>query len=85
MDDKVSTYVGADAFGNDATVAVKLAKAWIGGELKMTKSPEELYQERVQRVWDVVQLKTPRPRSRLWTLSIISLHLWRRNIQGGYE
>jgi methanogenic corrinoid protein MtbC1 len=31
MDDKVSTYVGADAFGNDATVAVKLAKAWIGG------------------------------------------------------
>ncbi len=31
MDDKVSTYVGADAFGNDATVAVNLAKAWIGG------------------------------------------------------
>ena len=25
----------------------------------MTKSPEELYQERVQRVWDAVQLKTP--------------------------
>lgn len=32
MDDKVSTYVGADAYGADATVAVKLAKAWIGGE-----------------------------------------------------
>jgi hypothetical protein len=31
MDDKVSIYVGADAFGNDATVAVNLAKAWIGG------------------------------------------------------
>lgn len=31
MDDKVSSYVGADAFGNDATVAVNLAKAWIGG------------------------------------------------------
>ena len=27
--------------------------------MKITKSPEELYQERVQRVWDVVQLKTP--------------------------
>jgi hypothetical protein len=27
--------------------------------MKMMKSPEELYQERVQRVWDVVQLKTP--------------------------
>ena len=25
----------------------------------MTKSPEELYQERIQRVRDVVQLKTP--------------------------
>ena len=32
MDDRVSTYVGADAYGADATVAVKLAKAWIGGE-----------------------------------------------------
>ena len=32
MDDRVSTYVGADADGADATVAVKLAKAWIGGE-----------------------------------------------------
>lgn len=32
MDDKVSTYVGADAYGADATVAVKLAKAWIGGK-----------------------------------------------------
>ena len=32
MDDKVSEYVGADAYGSDATVAVNLAKAWIGGE-----------------------------------------------------
>ena len=32
MDEKVSTYVGADAYGADATVAVNLAKAWIGGE-----------------------------------------------------
>ena len=32
MGDQVSTYVGADAYGADATVAVKLAKAWIGGE-----------------------------------------------------
>ncbi len=32
MDDKVSTYVGADAYGADATVAVRLAKEWIGGK-----------------------------------------------------
>jgi 5-methyltetrahydrofolate--homocysteine methyltransferase len=32
MDEKVSTYVRADAYGADATVAVRLAKAWIGGE-----------------------------------------------------
>ena len=32
MDDRVSTYVGADAYGADASVAVKLAKAWIGGK-----------------------------------------------------
>lgn len=32
MDDKVSTYVGADAYGSDATVAVNLAKSWVGGK-----------------------------------------------------
>ena len=32
MDERVSDYVGADAYGSDATVAVNLAKAWIGGE-----------------------------------------------------
>lgn len=32
MDEKVSKYVGADAYGSDATVAVNLAKSWIGGE-----------------------------------------------------
>lgn len=30
MDDQVRQYVGADAFGNDAVVAVKLAKNWMG-------------------------------------------------------
>ena len=29
MDDKVVSYVGADAFGADASAAVKLAKGWI--------------------------------------------------------
>jgi len=29
MDDKVATYVGADAYGADASAAVKLAKGWI--------------------------------------------------------
>ena len=29
MDDKVTTYVGADAYGADATAAVKLAKGWL--------------------------------------------------------
>ena len=29
MDDKVTTYVGADAYGADATAAVKLAKDWV--------------------------------------------------------
>ena len=29
MDTKVSTYVGADAFGADASAAVKLVKAWL--------------------------------------------------------
>jgi trimethylamine corrinoid protein len=29
MDDKVTAYVGADAYGADATAAVKLAKSWL--------------------------------------------------------
>jgi trimethylamine corrinoid protein len=32
MDDKVATYVGADAYGADASAAVKLAKGWLGGK-----------------------------------------------------
>jgi 5-methyltetrahydrofolate--homocysteine methyltransferase len=31
MDDQVAEYIGADAFGQDATAAVKLANGWIGG------------------------------------------------------
>jgi len=31
MDDAAAIYVGADAYGADATAAVKLAKAWVGG------------------------------------------------------
>ena len=31
MDDAVTSYIGADAYGPDATAAVKLAKGWIGG------------------------------------------------------
>jgi methanogenic corrinoid protein MtbC1 len=31
MDDAAAIYVGADAFGADATAAVKLAKDWMGG------------------------------------------------------
>ena len=31
MDDNVARYIGADAYGADATAAVKLAKGWIGG------------------------------------------------------
>jgi trimethylamine corrinoid protein len=30
MDGNVATYVGADAYGPDATTAVKLAKGWLG-------------------------------------------------------
>jgi methanogenic corrinoid protein MtbC1 len=30
MDDGVKAYIGADAFGKDATAAVKLAKSWAG-------------------------------------------------------
>ena len=29
MDDTVAAYVGADAYGPDASAAVKLTKAWI--------------------------------------------------------
>jgi 5-methyltetrahydrofolate--homocysteine methyltransferase len=29
MDAKVSTYVGADAYGSDASAAVKLVKGWV--------------------------------------------------------
>jgi methanogenic corrinoid protein MtbC1 len=32
MDDAAAIYVGADAFGADATAAVKLAKDWMGGK-----------------------------------------------------
>jgi methanogenic corrinoid protein MtbC1 len=32
MDDAAAIYVGADAFGADATAAVKLAKDWMGGD-----------------------------------------------------
>jgi methanogenic corrinoid protein MtbC1 len=32
MDDKVAAYVGADAYGADASAAVKLAKGWLGGK-----------------------------------------------------
>jgi 5-methyltetrahydrofolate--homocysteine methyltransferase len=32
MDDNVATYIGADAFGPDASAAVKLAKNWTGGK-----------------------------------------------------
>jgi methanogenic corrinoid protein MtbC1 len=32
MDDSAAQYIGADAYGPDATAAVKLAKSWIGGE-----------------------------------------------------
>lgn len=31
MDDAVAKYIGADAFGPDASTAVRLAKGWIGG------------------------------------------------------
>ena len=31
MDDTVANYIGADAFGPDASAAVRLAKGWIGG------------------------------------------------------
>ncbi len=30
MDDSVAAYIGADAYGPDATTAVKLAKTWMG-------------------------------------------------------
>jgi methanogenic corrinoid protein MtbC1 len=32
MDDAVARYVGADAYGRDATAAVRLAKAWVEGK-----------------------------------------------------
>jgi 5-methyltetrahydrofolate--homocysteine methyltransferase len=32
MDEEAAEYVGADAFGADATAAVKLAKSWTGGK-----------------------------------------------------
>jgi len=32
MDDTAAQYVGADAYGPDATAAVKLAKSWTGGK-----------------------------------------------------
>ena len=32
MDDSAAQYIGADAYGSDATAAVKLAKSWTGGE-----------------------------------------------------
>jgi len=31
VDEHVKSYTGADAFGNDAMDAVKLAQGWIGG------------------------------------------------------
>jgi methanogenic corrinoid protein MtbC1 len=31
MDEAAAVYVGADAYGADATAAVKLAKTWVGG------------------------------------------------------
>ena len=31
MDEAAAIYVGADAYGADATAAVKLAKTWMGG------------------------------------------------------
>ena len=31
MDDTVANYIGADAFGPDASTAVRLAKGWTGG------------------------------------------------------
>jgi methanogenic corrinoid protein MtbC1 len=31
MDDSAAQYIGADAYGPDATTAVKLAKSWTGG------------------------------------------------------
>jgi methanogenic corrinoid protein MtbC1 len=31
MDDSAAQYIGADAYGPDATAAVKLAKSWTGG------------------------------------------------------
>jgi methanogenic corrinoid protein MtbC1 len=32
MNDEVAEYSGADAYGKDATTAVKIAKSWIGGK-----------------------------------------------------
>jgi len=32
MDDSAAKYIGADAYGADATAAVKLAKSWTGGK-----------------------------------------------------
>ncbi len=32
MDDGAANYIGADAYGADATAAVKLAKSWTGGK-----------------------------------------------------
>ena len=32
MDESAAQYIGADAYGTDATAAVKLAKSWTGGE-----------------------------------------------------
>ena len=32
MNDEAAEYAGADAYGSDATGAVKLAKSWTGGK-----------------------------------------------------
>ena len=31
MDEAVAKYIGADAYGTDASAAVRLAKSWVGG------------------------------------------------------
>lgn len=59
MDENIVKYVGTDAFRPNAVAGVKLASEWVGGVRVMEKSNRELYQERLQRVTDVIDLKVP--------------------------
>ena len=74
VDEHIRAYAGADAYGRDAMAAVSLVETvdWKGLR-DMDITPEQLFQERMQRVEDAIQLQSTGPGALLFVLGLPAL------------